>query len=87
MAGSCSTTEVTRTTLQALPEVGWQEWDITSLAQSVVAAGIPELNLRIIPIGAPSSTHVLRTSEASVDWRPNLVLEYVDNVDGVLPPA
>ena len=87
VAGSCSTTEVTRTTLQALPEVGWQEWDITSLAQSVVAAGDSELNLRIIPIGAPSSTHVLRTSEASVDWRPNLVLEYVDNVDGVLPPA
>jgi len=87
-APTCSTTEVTRTTLTTIPPTGWFEWDITSLTQSNVANGNLTLTLLLKAYGNTSALHEFNSSDESDDsLRPKLVHRYVDNVDGVLPPA
>ena len=85
-APSCSSSEITRSTLLVSPEVGWQVWDITSLAQSNVANGNHTLSIMLKTVGTPTSTHKFYDNTDS-DYRPKLTLDYVDNVDGVIPPA
>ena len=85
-APSCSSSEITRSTLLVSPEVGWQVWDITSLAQSNVANGNDTLSIMLKTVGTPSSTNEFYDNTDS-DYRPKLTLDYVDNVDGVIPPA
>ena len=85
-APSCSSSEVTRSTMLVTPTNGWQVWDITSLAQSNVANGNDTLTIMLQSVGTPSSGHSFHDNFHS-QYRPKLVLDYVDNVDGVIPPA
>ena len=86
-APSCTVGEVTRSTMLVVPTNGWQVWDITSLAQSNVANGNNTLTVMLQSVGSPSSGHTFYDNSASESFRPKLVLDYVDNVDGVIPPA
>ncbi len=85
-APSCSSSEITRSTLLVSPEVGWQVWDITSLAQSNVANGNDTLSIMLKTVGTPGSTNEFYDN-TDEDYRPKLTLDYVDNVDGIIPPA
>jgi len=85
---SCSTSEVTRSTMLVVPPTGWVEWDITSLAQSNIANGNNTLSVMLQAVGTPAASSSFYSSDYFNDThKPRLVLEYVDNVDGVVPPA
>ena len=86
-APSCSVGEITRTTLLVAPETGWQVWDITSLAQSNIANGNNTMSVMLQTVGTPSSGHSFFDNSNNQTLRPKLILGYVDNVDGVIPPA
>ena len=87
-APTCSTTEITRTTLGTVPATGYVEWDVTSLAQSNIAAGNRTLTIMLAVLGTPGATHTFRSSEyTDSEQRPSLVFGYVDNSAGVIPPA
>mgnify|MGYP001177181361 FL=1 len=86
-APSCSSAEVTRSTLLIFPPNGWQEWDLTSLAQSNIANGNNTLSIMLKSVGTPASGHSFYDNSYSDSIKPKLTLEYVDNVDGVIPPA
>jgi hypothetical protein len=84
----CSSSEITRSTLGlgAVPSI--VEWDITGLAQSNIANGNKTLTVLLKSVGTPMSSHKFSSSEnANSDTRPQLVFEYVDNVDGIVPPS
>ena len=85
-APTCSNNEVTRSTLFVSPEISDQIWDITSLAQSNIANGNHTLSIMLKTIGSAGSSHLFYDNSNS-DKRPELRLNYVDNVDGVIPPA
>ena len=85
-APTCSSSEVTRSTMLVTPTNGWQIWDITSLAQSNAANGNDTLTIMLQSVGTPSSGHSFHDNFHS-QYRPKLVLDYVDNVDGVIPPG
>ena len=85
---SCLTSEITRSTLLVSPPNTWVEWDITSLAQSNVANGNNTLTVLLQSTGTPGSRHAFHSGEYwNKTYRPRLVLDYVDNVNGILPPA
>jgi len=84
---SCSASEITRSTL-LVSQSTTQIWDITSLAQSNIANGNTTLTVMLKAVGTPGSSHTFYDNSAqSADNRPNLTLEYVDNVDGIIPPG
>ena len=84
----CSSSEITRSTLGLSTISGIVEWDITGLAQSNIANGNKTLTVLLKSVGTPMSSHKFSSSESSnSDTRPQLVFEYVDNVDGIVPPA
>ena len=83
---SCSSSEITRSTLLVSPTNGWQVWDITSLAQSNVANGNNTLSIMLQSVGTPTSGQQFFDNTHS-EYKPKLILEYVDNTDGVIPPA
>ena len=56
-APTCSSSEVTRSTMLVTPTNGWQVWDITSLAQSNVADGNNTLTIMLQSVGTPTSGH------------------------------
>ena len=85
-APSCLSSEITRSTLLVAPDTGWQVWDITSLAQSNVANGNKTLSIVLQSVGTPGSSHSFYDNTHS-EFRPKLTLDYVDNVDGIIPPA
>ena len=85
-APTCSSSEVTRSTMLVTPTNGWQVWDITSLAQSNVADGNNTLTIMLQSVGTPNSGHSFHDNSHS-QYRPKLILDYVDNVDGVIPPG
>ena len=87
-APTCSTTELTRTTLTLMPPNGWQEFDLTSLAQSNIANGNTTMSVLLKVVGAPGTTHRFLSSDYSANEsrRPQLVLDYVDNTAGIVPP-
>ena len=70
-----------------VPTVGVQIWDITSLAQSNAANGNDTLTVMLKSVGNPSSGHTFYDNAAQESLRPRLILDYVDNVDGIIPPA
>ncbi len=85
---TCSTTEITRSTLSVGSPTGWVEWDLTSLAQSNIANGNTTMTFKLEMVGSTGSSHTLASSENSNASRhPHLVLQYVDNVAGILPPG
>ena len=84
---TCSNTEITRSTMFVVPTVGVQIWDITSLAQSNAANGNNTLTVMLKSVGNPSSGHSFYDNSALESLRPRLILDYVDNVDGIIPPA
>ena len=85
---ACTTSEITRSTLTLTPATGWVEWDLTSLAQSNVANGNLTMTVLLKTIGTPSTSHSFYSSEGvNESFRPRLVLQYVDNVNGIQPPA
>ena len=87
-APSCSTTEITRTTLTLLPPDGWMEWDLTSLAQDNIANGNTTMTIMLQRVGTSSTTHSFHSSDVTNEsLRPRIVLDYVDNVAGIIPPA
>jgi hypothetical protein len=86
-APSCLTSEITRSTMLVVPSDGWQEWDLTSLAQSNIANGNNTLTIMLQSVGTPSSGHYFYDNSYNNTLKPKLVLDYVDNVDGVIPPA
>ncbi|MEL0100224.1 MAG: DNRLRE domain-containing protein, partial [Euryarchaeota archaeon] len=84
---SCSSSEITRSTL-LVSQSTTQIWDITSLAQSNIANGNTTLTVMLKAVGTPGSSHKFYDNSAqSIDNRPNLTLEYVDNVNGIIPPG
>ena len=84
----CSSSEITRSTLGLGAVPGIVEWDITGLAQSNIANGNKTLTVLLKSVGSPMSSHKFSSSEsANSDTRPQLVFEYVDNVDGIVPPS
>ena len=84
----CQTSEITRSTLTLSPASGWVEWDLTSLAQDNVANGNLTMTILLKSVGTPATNHAFASSEASTETlRPRLVLQYVDNVNGIQPPA
>ena len=83
---SCLASEITRSTLLVGPIDEWQEWDLTSLAQSNIANGNNTLTIMLKAVGTPSSGHFFYDN-SNISYKPKLVLDYVDNVDGVIPPA
>jgi len=85
---SCSTTEITRSTLTLNPSSGWLEWDLTSLAQSNVANNNMTMTVMLEVVGTPYTNHQFYSSEyVNETLRPRLVVEYIDNVDGINPPS
>ncbi len=87
-APSCSTSEITRSTLTLTNPFGWMEWDLTSLAQSNIANGNTTMTFMLAMVGSTGSSHSFYSSEYSNPaYRPHLVLDYVDNVNGITPPA
>ena len=85
---SCSTTEITRSTLTLNPSSGWLEWDLTSLAQSNVASNNMTMTIMLEVVGTPYTNHQFYSSEyVNETLRPRLVVEYIDNVDGITPPS
>jgi hypothetical protein len=85
---SCSTTEITRSTLTLNPSSGWLEWDLTSLAQSNVANNNMTMTVMLEVVGTPFTNHQFYSSEyVNETLRPRLVVEYIDNVDGINPPS
>ena len=85
---TCSTAEITRSTLSVTPPAGWLEWDITSLAQSNIANGNLTLSVKLVAVGSGGSLHTFASGEyATESLRPTLRMDYVDNVAGVVPPA
>ena len=85
---SCSTSEITRSTLTLTPSNGWIEWDLTSLAQSNVASGNLTMTVMLQVVGTPYTNHQFYSSDyINESLRPRLVLEYIDNVDGIQPPS
>ena len=85
---TCSTTEITRSTLAVTPPSGWLEWDITSLAQSNIASGNLTMTIKLNVVGTGASLHTFASGEHPTDsWRPTLRMDYVDNVAGIVPPA
>ena len=88
-APTCSTTEVTRSTLTLTPPDGFVDFDLTSLAQSNIANGNLSMTVRLEVVGTPSSTMTFVGSESTSNTsrHPQIHLEYVDNVDGILPPS
>ena len=88
-APTCSTSELTRTTLTLMPPNGWHEFDLTSLAQSNIANGNTTMTILLKVVGTPSTTHRFFSSDytANESRRPQLVLDYVDNIDGIIPPG
>ena len=86
-APSCLTSEITRSTMLIVPTNEWQEWDLTSLAQSNIANGNNTLTVMLQSVGNPTSGHYFYDNSYNNTLKPKLVLDYVDNVDGVVPPA
>ncbi|MBN29307.1 MAG: hypothetical protein CMB34_01400 [Euryarchaeota archaeon] len=87
-APSCSTAEITRSTLTLTNPFGWMEWDLTSLAQSNIANGNTTMTFKLALVGSTGSSHNFYSSEYSdEEYRPHIVLDYVDNVNGIVPPA
>ena len=88
-APSCSTAELTRTTLTLMPPNGWHEFDLTSLAQSNIANGNMTMTILLKVVGTPSTTHRFSSSDFSTNEsrRPQLILDYVDNTAGIIPPS
>jgi len=87
-SGPCSNSEITRSTLTLSPASGWASWDLTSLAQSNIANGNLTMTILLKSVGAPATNHAFYSSDGSNTLlRPKLVIDYVDNVNGVLPPA
>ena len=85
----CSPSEITRSTLPIIPSNGWFEWDLTALAQSNIANGNFSMTILLQSVGTPSTQHNFYSGEYNTDTtkRPQLVLDYIDNTDGILPPA
>ena len=84
----CMSSEITRSTLTLTPASGWVEWDLTSLAQSNVANGNLTMTILLKSVGTPSTNHAFYSSEGiNETYRPRLVVQYVDNVNGIQPPA
>ena len=85
---SCSTTEITRTTLTLLPPNRWVDWDITSLAQDNIANGNYTFSIMLKSVGTPLTAHTFASAESSTSqfW-PVLSFEYVDNVNNITPPT
>ena len=87
-APSCSTSEITRSTLTLSSPVGWMEWDLTSLAQDNLANGNTTMTFMLMQIGTAGSSHTFYSSEFSnASFHPHIVFDYVDNVNGIVPPA
>ncbi|MGB0377927.1 MAG: DNRLRE domain-containing protein, partial [Poseidonia sp.] len=87
-APTCSTSEITRSTLTLNNPFGWKEWDLTSLAQANIANGNTTMTFKLAMIGSTGSSHSFYSSEYSdASYHPHLVLDYVDNVNGIVPPA
>ena len=68
---------------------GFVDFDLTSLAQSNIANGNLSMTVRLEVVGTPSSTMTFVSSESTSNTsrHPQIHLEYVDNVDGILPPS
>ncbi|MBT60982.1 MAG: hypothetical protein CMA63_05460 [Euryarchaeota archaeon] len=85
---SCSTSEITRSTLTLSPSSGWIDWDLTSLAQDNVANGNLTMTILLKSVGSSATNHRFHSSDSGTEsLRPRLILEYVDNVNGIVPPA
>ena len=85
---SCGSSEITRSTMLIVPPTGWQEWDLTSLAQSNIANGNSTMTVILKAVGTPTSASSFYSGDYwNTTYRPKLVLDYVDNVAGVIPPA
>ena len=85
---ACSASEITRSTLSVTPPSGWLEWDITSLAQSNIANGNLTMTIQLKAVGSGGSFHTFASGEyATESLRPTLRIDYVDNVDGIVPPG
>jgi len=85
---SCSSSEITRSTMLIVPPTGWQEWDLTSLAQSNIANGNSTMTIMLKTVGTPSSSSSFYSGDYwNLTYRPKLILDYVDNVNGVIPPG
>ena len=87
-APTCSSTEITRSTLTLSTPIGWMDWDLTSLAQDNIANGNTTMTVMIQQIGTTGSSHSFFSSEnGNSSFDPHLVLDYVDNTNGIVPPA
>ncbi len=87
-APTCSTTEVTRSTLTLTSTTGWVDWDLTGLAQSNIANGNTTMTIMLARVGTTGSSHTFHSSEhTNTNLRPHLVLDYVDNTAGINPPS
>ena len=87
-APACSPTEITRSTLTLTNPFGWMEWDLTSLAQSNIANGNTTMTFMLAMVGSTGSSHSFYSSEYyDEEYRPHIVLDYVDNVNGIVPPG
>jgi hypothetical protein len=85
---TCSTTEITRTTLTLLPPNQWIDWDITGLAQDNIANGNYTFAIMLKSVGTPLTAHTFASAEsASSQFWPTLSFEYVDNVNNITPPS
>ena len=86
-APTCATTEITRSTLTVNNPFGWMEWDLSSLAQTNIANGNTTMTFMLAMVGTSGSSHNFYSSEFSdPSYHPHLVLDYVDNVNGIVPP-
>ena len=84
-APSCSNSELTRTTVSGTSG-SLVEWDISALGQTNFASANRTFSIKLSSTGLTQDSYDFLSSESS-GFEPRLVLNYVDNVNGIVPPG
>ena len=80
----CSQTEITRTTITG-SSGSTIEWDISALGQANFAQNNMTITVKLEAVNSGTNSYEFHTSESSNN-QPKLLIDYVDNQDGVIPP-
>ena len=81
---SCSTTELTRTTITGLTG-NTVEWDLTGLGQRNFLSNNYSFSIMLTVVGQNQDSEQFFTSE-STTGKPQLILDYIENPNGIQAP-
>ena len=83
---SCSTTELTKTTISS-SNTGTLQWDITNLLQYNFNTANDSISFVLSPQTGVTSFFDVYSSESPNAVRPMLKLTYIENIGGLTPPS